>query len=79
MDTLHREHEFITNIWQWMKSCEQRFKDTEAFWNHIQSEGATLALTYYDLTFAPDWVASFLKYLDDSHRREDLNGQQTQM
>lgn len=72
MDKLHKEHEFVQKMWKYMKSCEERKpkeKDHE-FWMLTVSEGEALAHQYPNLSFAPAWIASYLKFLD-----EDRGGQ----
>ena len=70
MDKLHKEHEFVQKMWKYMKACEERKpkEKEEQFWMLTVSEGEALAHQYSNLTFASDWVASYLKFLDESTR-----------
>ena len=70
-EKLKREHAFITEMWKFMKDKEMYYKDTEGFWMTAQSGASLLATIYYDLPFASDWLASFLKFLEDSHKDDN--------
>lgn len=73
MDKLHREHEMILDVWKFMKRCEEENKPTTEFWQWAVDSAETLAMKYTTFTFINDWMASYLKYLDNYKR--DNNGQ----
>ena len=70
MNKLHKEHEFVQKMWKYMKACEERKPNEkeEQFWMLTVSEGEALAHQYPQLNFASDWIASYLKFLDESTR-----------
>lgn len=64
MDKLHREHDFVTAIWKFMKACETKQQHDYEFWQWAQDEAELLWHKYDNLTFASDWLTSYLKFLD---------------
>lgn len=65
MDKLQREHEFINDIWQLIKHCEQAEDRGFLFWNALQDRGQALADKYKELTFVTDWVIAYMKFLNN--------------
>lgn len=65
MDKLHREHDFVQNMWKFMKACEQKTQKDESFWEWAEEQGTKLEHDYNNMSFVPEWIASFLKFLDE--------------
>jgi len=64
MDKLHREHDFVQNMWKFMKACEQQPDKNEEFWTWAHESAEKLSRDYDNLSFTNDWIVSFLKFLD---------------
>jgi len=64
MDKLHREHDFVQNMWKFMKWAETNHAETEEFWAQAEEYAAKLEHDYDNMSFVPDWIASYLKFLD---------------
>ena len=64
MDKIHREYEFIQNMWKFMKACERRQPHDEKFWEWAEDQGGKLEHDYGNMSFVPIWISSFFKFLD---------------
>lgn len=69
MDKIHREYEFVQNIWKFMKACEKQTDRSEAFWEWAEAEGAKLEKQYSNMSFVAEWVSSFLKFVDEEKKQ----------
>lgn len=65
MDKLHKEHEFVQKVWKFIKSCEEKQPHDDAFWDWAYSQAEQLSHAYEHLTYANDWLLSYLKSLDE--------------
>lgn len=68
MDKLQKEHQLITDVWKFMKSCETYYQDTEKFWTNAHSNAAILSTLYSNFPFINDWLASYMKFLEESNK-----------
>lgn len=64
MDKLHREHAFVTRMWNYMKTCESAPARDDKFWQWAQNEAERIAHDFNNLSFASDWLISYMKFLD---------------
>ena len=70
MDKLHREHNFVTEIWQMMKKCECIESRDDSFWCWVQAYAERLSQKYADLSYAADWLISYMKSLEGTFNHE---------
>lgn len=68
MDKLLKEHQLIIDMWKYMKACETHYQDTEEFWTNAHSNAAILTTLYNNFPFITDWLTSFMKFLEESHK-----------
>ena len=68
MDKLHREHQLITDMWKFMKACETKYNDTEEFWINAHNNAEIISTMYSNFPFINDWLSSYLKFLEESHK-----------
>lgn len=68
MDKLHREHQLITDMWKYMKACENKYQDTEEFWTNAHNNATILSTMYSNFPFINDWLTSYMKFLEESHK-----------
>lgn len=68
MDKLHREHEFVTKLWKFMKAAEQHENRDEAFWNWAEKCIEMLDHDYGNMSFVKDWLVSYMKFLEEDSK-----------
>ena len=64
MDRLHQEHNFVQEIWQFMKSCESAENHDAAFWQKAIDRAEHMTDKYRGMDFVAEWLTSYLKYLE---------------
>lgn len=65
MDKLHREHDFIQNMWKFMKACETNKNHDDEFWSNVHDIADKLSRNYENMSFVNTWICSYLKFLEE--------------